>query len=446
MTFMNFGGAKRLIIKSDPPGLVASSTTCPETNSSYTSINLSGSSNGYVFSHWEVNGVRQSDPKGVGLSRVNEILNQDKTLLAKYYPENEDSDNDGIPDWYEWREFGTLSHSENSDPDGDGISIARERQFGLSGVIDDNISEGGVSIRRSSLTFMNFGGAKKVTVKSNPPGLINSTTSYPETNSTFTSSNLNGTNNGYVFSHWEVNGVLQQADDKGIGLGRVIEILNEDKNLLAKYYPANEDTDSDGIQDWYEWREFGTLIYDGKSDPDGDGFTIARERQFGLSAVIDDNISEGGASIRRSFKFSYTDATFDNDSSLDSDNDGLTNAQEASLGLDPNNADTDGDGYPDGLEVAWGSNANDPNSSPIIHQQTLAFQITHCMRINRWAPKSGSLTRPTKMPTVLLHTNLWMGTDPGATLSLLSIPTAPLPRQWSLITKTMNPIIAFACG
>ena len=296
MTFMNFGGAKKLIIKSDPPGLVASSTTYPETNSSYTSINLSGSSNGYVFSHWEVNGVRQSDPKGVGLSRLNEILNEDKTLLAKYYPENEDSDSDGIPDWYEWREFGTLSHSENSDPDGDGISIARERQFGLSGVIDDNISEGGVSIRRSSLTFMNFGGAKKVTVKSNPPGLINSTTSYPETNSTFTSSNLNGTNNGYVFSHWEVNGV-RQADDKGIGLSRVIEILNEDKNLLAKYYPANEDTDSDGIQDWYEWREFGTLIYDGKSDPDGDGFTIARERQFGLSGVIDDNISEGGVCI-----------------------------------------------------------------------------------------------------------------------------------------------------
>ena len=51
--------------------------------------------------------------------------------MAKYYPENEDSDNDGIPDWYEWREFGTLSHGENSDPDGDGISIAGEDNLDL---------------------------------------------------------------------------------------------------------------------------------------------------------------------------------------------------------------------------------------------------------------------------------------------------------------------------
>jgi len=36
---------------------------------------------------------------------------------------------------------------------------------------------------------------------------------------------------------------------------------------------------------------------------------------------------------------------------LDSDHDGLTNAQEAELGTDQNNADSDGDGLKDNIEV-----------------------------------------------------------------------------------------------
>ncbi len=41
---------------------------------------------------------------------------------------------------------------------------------------------------------------------------------------------------------------------------------------------------------------------------------------------------------------------------LDSDNDGLTDAQEMIYGADQNNPDTDGDGYQDGLEVNSGYN------------------------------------------------------------------------------------------
>jgi S1-C subfamily serine protease len=41
---------------------------------------------------------------------------------------------------------------------------------------------------------------------------------------------------------------------------------------------------------------------------------------------------------------------------LDSDNDGLSDAQEAQLGTDPHNPDTDGDGYLDGSEVTNGYN------------------------------------------------------------------------------------------
>jgi hypothetical protein len=45
---------------------------------------------------------------------------------------------------------------------------------------------------------------------------------------------------------------------------------------------------------------------------------------------------------------------------LDSDQDGLTNQEEKTLGTDPNNPDTDGDGYSDGKEVQSGYNPLKP--------------------------------------------------------------------------------------
>lgn len=52
------------------------------------------------------------------------------------------------------------------------------------------------------------------------------------------------------------------------------------------------------------------------------------------------------------------------DGDRDPDQDGLTNAQEALSGTDPLIADSDGDGWPDGTEVAAVSDALDPMSRP----------------------------------------------------------------------------------
>jgi hypothetical protein len=51
---------------------------------------------------------------------------------------------------------------------------------------------------------------------------------------------------------------------------------------------------------------------------------------------------------------------------LDSDGDGLCDADELIIGTNPFMADTDGDGYPDGLELALGSDPLDPKSIPDI--------------------------------------------------------------------------------
>ena len=51
---------------------------------------------------------------------------------------------------------------------------------------------------------------------------------------------------------------------------------------------------------------------------------------------------------------------------LDSDGDGICDADELLLGTNPYLADSDGDGYPDGLELALGSDPLDPKSIPDI--------------------------------------------------------------------------------
>lgn len=54
------------------------------------------------------------------------------------------------------------------------------------------------------------------------------------------------------------------------------------------------------------------------------------------------------------FSMAQENASSDKNIFLDSDQDGLSNAEEATYGTDPNNPDTDGDGYTDGIEIKSG--------------------------------------------------------------------------------------------
>ena len=58
------------------------------------------------------------------------------------------------------------------------------------------------------------------------------------------------------------------------------------------------------------------------------------------------------------------DPTDGGDGSVDTDGDGVINAWEHQLGSHPGSIDSDGDGYADGVELAGGAEATDPDSIP----------------------------------------------------------------------------------
>ncbi len=287
--------------KSEPGGLFSTSSQNYNTETAVETRSISTQYNDFIFTHWTLNDVRQNDANGQALHSVNFSITQNSVAIAHYLDKELDSDADGIPDWIEIKNSGDLSATPQTDTDGDGIPLQDEVRLGLNPSIDDNLSEGGLSIRRSGRVLVNFGGAKKLTLQSDPIGLVTSTVDLLENNATFETQSLNGLSNGYYFSHWEVNGV-RYSDNKGVGLPQLSQVMNENKVIEAKYIHEDQDSDNDTIPDWYESHYLGTLDKNQSSDSDGDGFSLGEELKLGLSSVIDDNISEGGISVRRSAK------------------------------------------------------------------------------------------------------------------------------------------------
>jgi len=291
--------ALTLIQKSEPAGLFPQSTLYFDFNDTFTTQNIAEKTGGYAFTHWEINGNRTEIPKTSVSLQVSASITQNTMAIAHYVDTNQDSDNDGINDWYEIRTQGGLSFPTNSDDDNDSIPYSLEYKFGLNPNLPEQINEGGISIRRSKKFFVNLGGARKLQVRSDPPGLLASLSSFPEVNSTYNSQNLNGIQSGYYFSHWEVNGI-RKAGPSGKSLSKISELMDQDKEIVARFVEQNLDADEDEIPDWYELHEFGTLDLTNQSNPDEDAFSLEEERKYGLSGNIKDSIREGGISVRRS--------------------------------------------------------------------------------------------------------------------------------------------------
>jgi pSer/pThr/pTyr-binding forkhead associated (FHA) protein len=92
----------------------------------------------------------------------------------------------------------------------------------------------------------------------------------------------------------------------------------------------------------------------GASDNDGDGLTNAEEATLGTNPNNPDTDGDGLSD--------RDERTYGTNPLIgDTDKDGLLDGEEVRLGTNPNNPDTDGDGVPDGLEVIRGT---DPLATP----------------------------------------------------------------------------------
>lgn len=129
---------------------------------------------------------------------------------------------------------------------------------------------------------------------------------------------------------------VKQTSEDGRTAESVPFVVNRSEN---GYSVGFLDSDGDGLADIYE-EIVGTDI--NKPDTDEDSLTDYQEVYItGTDPTKYDSVTEGVS-----------------DADADSDNDGLSNADEIELGTDPNKEDSDGDGLKDGEEV--GTYGTDP--------------------------------------------------------------------------------------
>jgi hypothetical protein len=131
--------------------------------------------------------------------------------------------------------------------------------------------------------------------------------------------------------------------------------LSDEEETRLGTDPNKVDTDNDGLFDFEEVRVYNTDPLN--PDTDGDGYTDGEEMKSGFNPS-GPGVLYGPEDRERPVKQVENQTV---DKFVDSDNDGLTDWEEINIYFtDPDNPDTDGDGFLDGDEVKNGYNPNGP--------------------------------------------------------------------------------------
>ena len=304
-----------------PAGIV-NQTTFPSPGTAVTTVAAPETSTNYHFVYWTINGVREADPSGTAENPITFVISVATNAVANYVAITQDSDGDGLPDWWELKYFGSLAEGASDNPDGDAFDNAAEYAKGTSPVLGNVLMQGGVSRRRGDVLNVDvgvgdltayYGGVSRrrsasVAVVLNPTAFsILQESSLPlgaisRTRVVAKGATVNLTIppdpfTGYRFTGWIVDG---SRFDQPTQYQPIPITVNGDTNAVARYISQTDDIDGDGIPDWMEWFLFDSLQFDLGSDSDGDGFTLALEQFRGYSPLAADELNMGGVSRRRS--------------------------------------------------------------------------------------------------------------------------------------------------
>ena len=152
----------------------------------------------------------------------------------------------------------------------------------------------------------------------------------------------------YMFSSFQ-NGSMETYDPAQMELMPAFDIANV----------MTEDSDSDGLDDFWENFYFGDLSRDGAGDEDGDGLTDKAESENRANPTKKDTDGDGLEDGPEVATHNTKPNLFDSDGDAISDGAEVTEHQ-----TDPNKRDTDGDGIDDNIEITLGSTPTDAGSIP----------------------------------------------------------------------------------
>lgn len=286
-----------------PSGLLAGGTDYIETTTVVSTqsapASLSSGTAAYSFTEWTLNGVRASDAYGQALNPATFILYEPTTAIARYLPTDQDSDADGVPDWFELRYIGNLSQSADSDADQDGLSLAIEQTRGTSPVLGDQFATGGQSRRRADRIISYqapAAGSVVLSFATQPAGLLAFSS---QTVQAWTETTLPGapaTTNGYHFSGWLVNGSRVDDPTQAPPFRMTIGV---NTTATARYTLDAADSDADRVPDWFELLYHDTLLQPADYDGEGDGLGLADEAARATSPRLVDTFTGDGFSRRR---------------------------------------------------------------------------------------------------------------------------------------------------
>lgn len=175
---------------------------------------------------------------------------------------------------------------------------------------------------------------------------------------------------------WNDPGHLGKVNEFRIWEGTITQ-----EEVLANFIagpntiPVPGDVDGDGLPDAWEERWFGVpnSPQTGADNPDNDGLTNLEELQFNpqLNPTNADTDGDGltdGVEVKTAMT---------NPLSADTDGDGLTDGAEVNTHrTDPLKTDTDEDRFSDAREIADGTDPLDPNSPPPLTEPVLAHRYS----------------------------------------------------------------------
>jgi Dockerin type I domain/FG-GAP-like repeat len=283
---------------SDPPGIFSQQLPVTK-NSTQSTLAAPLSTNGYSFTGWfDFSGTRldSADTAGVGSLTVGTVQT---TVTARYLPTAQDTNANTVPDWWELFYLNNLTNSADSQPTGDGFSLKTKYQRGYDPRMIQRIVDGGISRRDSAplnvlldLNMIFF------SEQSDPSGLFSQQVPVNKNSAQSTLAAPLSTN-GYSFTGWfDLSGNrIDSPDTAGVGS---LTVGNVQTSVTARYLPTAQDTNANGVPDWWELFYLNNLNNSADSQPTGDGFSLKTKYQRGYDPRMIQRIVDGGISRRDS--------------------------------------------------------------------------------------------------------------------------------------------------